>query len=181
MKQDLVIRTATENDIDEITVMIDDFSIGHPSENFPRKKSSIKKAFFNGSPVAHLCIAERKDIILGMGLWLPYYDFFWGKLGGILEQLYVKPQYRGTGVSAAIVGELCSQVRRNGGEFVYGEGMNQNVSKLYERVAIGWDEKKCAISGEAFQALADLSGLPPRQIVKGLPSPQLNKVEAKKR
>ena len=61
------------------------------------------------------------------------------------------------------------------------EGLNQNVAKLYERVAIVWSAKKCAISGEAFQALADLSGLPPRQIVKELPNPELNKVEAKKR
>jgi N-acetylglutamate synthase-like GNAT family acetyltransferase len=181
MKHNLVIRTARENDIDEITAMIDDFSIGHPSENHPRQKFSLKKAFFSGNPIAHLCIAERQNTVLGMGQWMPYYDMFWGQFGGILEWLYVKPKYRGSGVSASIVAELCAQVRKNGGEFVYGEGLNQNVSKLYEQVAIGWEARKCAISGEAFQAFADLAGLPPRQIVKELPKPELNKVAAKKR
>ena len=173
-EDDLVIRTAVESDIDEIADIIDEFAKGHASENWKRQKSSLKQAYFNGAPIAHLYIAERNSIILGMGQWMREYDMFWAQFGGVLEWLYVKPEYRGSGVAAAIVAELCSQIRKSGGTYAKGEGLNPDVSKLYERVAIGWTARKCSIAGEAFQVFADLSGLPLRQIVKGLPKQELN-------
>ncbi len=171
---DLVVRAAVESDIDEIAGMIDELAKGHLAENWKRQKSSLKQAYFNGAPIAYLYIAERKSIILGMAQWVRQYDMFWSQFGGVLEWLYVKPEYRGSGVAAAIVVELCSQIRKSGGSYAMGEGLNPNVSKLYERVAIGWSARKCSIAGEAFQVFADLSGMPLRQIVKGLPKHELN-------
>ena len=172
----LIIRLAEEADLDEIMNMIDDFVKDHPAADYPRDRLSFMKAYFKGSPIAYLYVAERKNKVLGMGQWHPYFDMFRGQFGGILEWLYVKQEFRGSGVSAAIIAELCAHVRKKGGEFIHGEGLNQYVSKLYKRVSIGWSARKCAVSGEAFQVLADLSGLPPREIVKGLPDPELNKV-----
>jgi hypothetical protein len=50
---------------------------------------------------------------------------------------------------------------------------------FYERVAMGWKAHECYVSAEAFHALADLAGLLPRDIVRRLPDPGLNKVAAR--
>ena len=41
-----------------------------------------------------------------------------------------------------------------------------------------WRAHECYVSAEAFQALADLAGLAPRDIIRRLPDPGLNKVAA---
>lgn len=116
-----------------------------------------------------------------MGQWRLNFDLFWGEYVGMLYWLYVKPQYRGSGIPAAIIAELCSQCRESGATSINAEGYEPPLSKLYERVAFGWDIKQCAIAAEAFQVLADLAGLPPREIVKRLPKQELNYVLPNKR
>ena len=55
------------------------------------------------------------------------------------------------------------------------------MESLYERVAMGWRAHECYVSAEAFQALADLAGPAPRDIVLRVPDPALNKVPARAR
>src|SRR6185369_9346629 len=98
--------------------------------------------------------------------------------GGNVEWLYVRPEHRGSGVVAAIVAEICAEVRQAGGEFLYGGGGDE-VERLYERVALGSPTNACHLSAEAFQAFADLAGLSPREIVRKLPSSELNLVAAR--
>jgi hypothetical protein len=56
-----------------------------------------------------------------------------------------------------------------------------SVLGLYERVAMGWKAHECYVSAEAFQALADLAGLAPRDIIRRLPDPGLHQVAARAR
>jgi len=78
------------------------------------------------------------------------------------------------------VAEICSQIRNAGGEFLHGGG-DDEVSQFYERVAIGSPTNACHVSGEAFQVFADLAGASPRELVRCLPSRDLNKVPARSR
>ena len=52
---------------------------------------------------------------------------------------------------------------------------------LNDFVKGGWKAHECYVSAEAFQAFADLAGLTPREIVRRLPAPGLNKVAARAR
>ena len=88
------------------------------------------------------------------------------------------PQERGHGIAAAIVAEICRQVRLAGGEFLRGGADGPEIAALYERVAIGGPAYTCHLSASAFQHFADLAGLRPREIVRRLPRPQLNSVAA---
>jgi hypothetical protein len=103
---------------------------------------------------------------------------FWGMYGANAEWLYMRPEHRGTGVAAAIVAEICSQVRQAGGEFLHGGG-DDKAERLDERVAIAGPTHECHLSAEAFQLLAESAGLAPRQIVRRLPSVELNRVPAR--
>jgi hypothetical protein len=115
-----------------------------------------------------------------MGQWTRIYDMFWSMYGGIVEWLYVRPEHRGSGVVVAIVAEICAEVRKAGGEFLHGGG-DDAVERLYERAAIGRPTHECHLSAEAFQVFADFAGSSPREIVRGLPSSELNRVPARSR
>jgi GNAT superfamily N-acetyltransferase len=176
----LVIRSARETDLNDIEEMVNDFVKGHPAETHSRSRSKLREAYFGAAPVARLLVATRRERVIGMGQWTLIYDMFWSAYGGNVEWLYVRPEHRGSGVVAAIVAEISAQVRDARGEFLHGGG-NRDAEALYERVAMGWKGHECYVSAEAFQALADLAGLLPRDIVRGLPDPRLNKVAARTR
>jgi hypothetical protein len=97
---------------------------------------------------------------------------FWGMFGAEAEWLYVKPNCRGSGVVAALIARVCAQASEAGARFLHGDG-GDGPSKLYERVAIGMESRECHLSGRAFRILADLDGLPVREIIRRLPSREL--------
>ena len=160
--------------------MLNDFVKGHPAETHSRSRSKLREAYLGAAPVARLLVATHGDRVIGMGKWTLIYDMFWSAYGGNVGWLYVRPERRGSGVVAVIVAEISAQVRNAGGEFLHGGG-NHDVEALYERVAMGWRAHECYVSAEAFQALADLAGLAPRDIIRRLPDPGLNKVAARAR
>jgi GNAT superfamily N-acetyltransferase len=176
----LIVRLALEADLVDVEDMVNDFVRGHPAENHPRSLPLLREAFFGPAPVAKLVVAVQNGRAIGMGQWTLIYDMFWSMFGANSEWLYVRPEYRGRGVVAAIIAEICSQVREAGGEFIHGGG-GDKVERLYERVAVGGRSNECHLSAEAFQVLADLAGLPPREVVRGLPNPELNRVAARHR
>ena len=171
----LVVRSALESDLGAIETMICDFAAGHPAESHPRSRSKLREAYFGSVPVANLVVAVRNDVPVGMAQWTRIYEMFWSMYGATVEWLYVRPQFRRSGIVAALVAEVCAQVRASGGEFLYGGGGDE-IEPLYERVAIGGPTNQCHLSAEAFQAFADLAGLPPRTIVSRIPAVELNRV-----
>lgn len=176
----LSVRLACEADIAEVEDMVNDFVKGHPAEKHMRSRPALREAYFGDAPVANLVVAVRYGRVIGMGQWTRIYDMFWSKYGGNVEWLYVRPEHRGRGVVVAIVAEICAEVRRVGGEFLHGGG-DDDVERLYERAAIGRPTHECHLSAEAFQVFADLAGSSPREIVRRLPSSELNRVPARSR
>lgn len=83
---------------------------------------------------------------------------------------------RDQGIAAAIIAEICHQVRSAGGEFLHGATGGADIAALYARAAVGVPGDGFHLSAAAFHALADLAGLRPREIVRRLPSPELNHV-----
>jgi hypothetical protein len=167
-------RLASEADLDAIEDMVSDFVKGHPAEKHPRTRSALRSAYFGDSPVAHLVVAVREGRVVGMGQWTLVYDMFWSMYGANAEWLYVRPEFRGSGVVLSIIAEICAQVRRAGGEFLHGGG-DGAAQLLYERVAIGSVSHECHLSAQAFEVFASLAGLAPREIMRGLPDLQLNR------
>lgn len=177
----VTVRLATEADLEIVAEMVQDFVVGHPAENHPRPLSRLKEAYFGRDPVARIVLAIRGDRIVGMAQWNRMYDMFWSMFGGSIEWLYVRPEHRGLGIPAALVAEICGQIRAAGGELAKGGANVDENAALYERVAMGWPARDVCVGGEAFQVLADLAGLPVREIVRRLPKGELNLMSARKR
>ncbi len=168
----LLIRSARPSDLAAIEEMVDDFVKGHPAEKHPRSLDALRTAYFGERPVAHLLVAERAGRIIGMAQWRLIHDMFWGIFGAEAGWLYVRPGHRGSGVVAALVARICAQAQNAGAQFLHGGG-GDGPQKLYERVAIGNAARECHLSGRAFEVMASLDGLPPRDIVAGLPAPEM--------
>jgi len=173
----LQIRTARLDDIPAIEEMVEDFVKGHPAENQPRSADALRRAYFGERPVTHLLVAERDGDIVGMGQWRLGHDMFWGWFFVEAEWLYVRPRCRGSGIVTAIVAAICGHGRRAGAQFLHGGG-GEGPQKLYERVAIGMLSRECFLSGKGFQVMASLEGLPVREIVRRLPTPELSRQPA---
>ena len=178
--QRLIVRSAREGDLDGIEKMIDEFVRGHPAEKHARSRSSLREAYFGEVAVANLVVAENQRAVVGMAQWTRMYDMFWSMYGGNVDWLYVRPEERGRGAVVALVAEICAQVRRAGGEFLHGGG-NDEVERLYERAAVGRPTNECHLSAEAFQVFADLAGLAPREMIRRLPSIELNRLPPRRR
>jgi len=168
----LSIRDARAGDIPEIESMVADFVKGHPASDHHRPTDALREAYFGENPVAHLLVAERKGQIVAMIQWTLIYDMFWGMFGAETGWLYVKPQYRRSGIVAALVARTCADSAKVGARFLHGGG-GEGPSKLYERVAIGNEGRDCYLSGKAYQIFAKLNGLSAREIVRRLPDKQL--------
>ncbi|HEX7237632.1 MAG TPA: GNAT family N-acetyltransferase [Gammaproteobacteria bacterium] len=173
----LVIRDARIDDLPAIEEMVEDFVKGHPAENHPRSADALRRAYFGERPVTHLLVAERDGDIVGMGQWRLGHDMFWGMFFIEAEWLYVRPRCRGSGIVTAIVAAICGHGRRAGAQFLHGGG-GERASKLYERVAIGIASRECFLSGKGFQVMAGLEGLPVREIVRRLPTPEMTRQAA---
>jgi predicted N-acetyltransferase YhbS len=168
----LLIRDAQPGDLAAIEAMVADFVKGHPAENHPRSRDALRIAYFGERPLAHLLVAERAGHIVGMAQWRLLHDMFWGIFGAEAGWLYVRPEFRGSGIVATLMARICAEARSAGAQFLHGGG-GPGPSKLYERVAIGNPARECHLSGKAFKVMADLDGLAVRQIIRGLPAPEL--------
>lgn len=169
----LSIRDAREEDIPEIERMIADFVRHHPAKDHPRSRQALRKAHFGERPVAHLLVAERNGGVVGMVQWYLIHDMFWGMFGVEAGWLYVKPEFRRSGIVAALIARVCADARAAGAEFMHGGG-GDGPQQLYERVAIGMEGRHCHLSGKAFQAFAGLDGLSQREIIRRLPSKEMS-------
>ena len=177
----IVIRPATEADIDAIAAMVEMLVEGHPAKSHPRPKARLRKAYFGAHPVAHVLLATRSGRVVGMAQWTRLYDMFWAMFCGEVEWLFVRPEARGLGIPAALMAQICREVRAAGGEFIKGAAESDKNAALYERAAVGWPARAINVGGEAFHAFADLAGLSPRDIVRRLPDPELNRTSARPR
>jgi GNAT superfamily N-acetyltransferase len=175
------IREGDVDDLDAIAEMLEDFVLDHPAKSHPRSKHKLRDALFGAQPVAHVLVAVDRDRLVGMIQWTRIFEMFWGVFGGKAEWLYVRPEARGRAVAAMLGAEVCKRVRDAGGEFLYLGSSEPSVTALYDRVTHSWPEQTHALSAEAFQRVADLAGASPREIVRNLPSPELNRVSPNRR
>ena len=104
-----------------------------------------------------------------------------GRRGGDVSDRHVLvAAVRNVPIAAALVAGACAQVRRAGGEFLHGSGGDE-VSRLYERFAVGSIAHEQYLSGEAFQVFADLAGASARELVRRLPARELNRMPPRSR
>ncbi len=74
----------------------------------------IKATIFAENPKVHCDFVEVDGVIAGMAIWFLNYSTWQGKHGIYLEDLYVKPEFRGRGYGKALLQYLAALCNKRG-------------------------------------------------------------------
>ena len=77
-------------------------------------EEDLHRALFADRPAVFVHVAEQAGAVAGFALWFLNYSTWTGSHGIYLEDLYVTPGLRGTGLGRALLAELAGICVRNG-------------------------------------------------------------------
>lgn len=107
MKNNIAIRFAEEKDLDVIFNLIKELAEYEKlSGEVSVTKDILKKNLFGERKFAEVIIAEVEGTPAGQALFFHNFSTFKGKPGIYLEDLYVKPEYRGKGIGKSLLNKL---------------------------------------------------------------------------
>ena len=131
------IRTATENDAATILALINDLAeyekLSHEVE---ASEADIRKSLFGDRPVAEALIGELDGVPISFALFFHNFSTFLGKPGIYLEDLYVKPDYRGNGFGRRMLAHIARlATERDCGRFEWSVlDWNEPAIRTYDRL-----------------------------------------------
>jgi GNAT superfamily N-acetyltransferase len=113
------IRPAKATDIDEILALIYELALYEKApEEAKATESQIRESFFGDNPKVFCELVEVDGDIAGFAIWFLNYSTWQGKHGIYLEDLFIRPQFRGRGFGKALLKHLAQIcVERGYGRF----------------------------------------------------------------
>lgn len=125
-------------------------------------EATLAAQLFGGQPAAEVVIAEVDGQPAGFALFFHNFSTFLGKRGLYLEDLYVKPAYRGLGLGRRLMVHLAGlAVQRGCGRFEWSVlDWNAPAIAFYRELgAVPLDEWTVQrVTGEALNTLAAQAG-----------------------
>ena len=118
----------------------------------------IGDALFGQTPRAFCELAEWDGAVVGFSLWFYNFSTFRGRHGIYLEDLFVRPDFRGKGLGKALIVSLARRcVAENLARFEWSV-LDWNAPSIAFYKALGAtmqdDWTGCRVTGEALAALA---------------------------
>jgi len=156
---DVQIRPATERDapiiLDMIKALADYEKLAHA---VTATEQTIRDSLFGAQPAAEVLIASVGGEPAGFALFFHNYSTFLGRRGLYLEDLFVKPAYRGHGIGRALLEHLARLASdRRCGRFEWSVlDWNEPAIGFYKKLgAVALDEWTIfRVTGEALKRLA---------------------------
>lgn len=108
----LEIREANESDVPQIQKFIRGLANYEKLEHLVvATEAQLRETLFGSSPYAEVIIAEEDGAPAGFALFFHNYSTFLAQPGIYLEDLFVKPEYRGRGYGKALLARLAQIAR----------------------------------------------------------------------
>jgi GNAT superfamily N-acetyltransferase len=121
-------------------------------------EADIDRALFGGNPMLFCEIAEWDDEAVGLAVWFLNFATFSGKPGLYLEDLFVRPAFRGKGIGKALLVFLAKACVENGWSRLQWSVLDWNAPSIAFYKSLGavlMDEWTiCRLSGPALNVLA---------------------------
>lgn len=156
----MTIRGASINDADEILALIYELALYEKApEEAQATREQIIQSFFCDDPKVFCEIVEEDGEIAGCAIWFLNYSTWQGKHGIYLEDLFVRPKFRGRGYGKALLQRLASICEQRGyGRFQWWVlDWNTPAIEFYRSLgAVAMDEWTVyRVSGDALSKLAE--------------------------
>ena len=158
---DIQIQPATEADVPLILQLIQALAdyerLGH---EVVATEAMIRESFFGPTPHAQALIARMGGDAVGFAIWFSTYSTFLSKPGIYLEDLFVRPDWRGKGIGRALLQHLARiAVERACGRIEWSVlDWNETAIRFYRSIsARAMDEWTVyRLTGDAITRLANL-------------------------
>jgi GNAT superfamily N-acetyltransferase len=138
---------------------------------------AFERALFGPSPRAFCTLAEWRatseaaPVAAGMALWFYNFSTFRGRHGIHLEDLFVRPEYRGRGIGKSLLVDLAARCVREGLTRLEWQVLDWNTPALEFYAGLGAEAKAewvlHRVTGDALKRLGDPtipgSPAPPRR------------------
>jgi GNAT superfamily N-acetyltransferase len=155
------IERAAERDVPLILELIQGLAVYEKlAHEVTATEAGLRETLFGARPAADVIIAYAGDTPAGFALFFPNYSTFLGKPGLYLEDLFVRPEYRGQGLGLALMKRLAQiAVERGCGRFEWSVlDWNEPAIGFYESLGAklmdGWSIVR--VNGDALTALAGI-------------------------
>lgn len=132
-----------EQSLDEVSVTEDD----------------LRGTLFGPDPAVFAHVAEHEGAVVGFALWFVNYSTWTGRQGIYLEDLFVTPELRRSGLGRALLAELARLCVQRGYARLDWAVLDWNAPALRFYKSLGAEHQDTwqlhRLSGPALQALAD--------------------------
>ena len=119
---------------------------------------SLYPHLFGARPVAEAVVGEVDGNVVAFALFFTNFSTFLGQPGLYLEDLYVQPAHRGTGLGKALLSHLGAlAVQRGCGRFEWSVlDWNQHAIDFYEKMGatVMPEWRICRVTGDALKAFS---------------------------
>jgi GNAT superfamily N-acetyltransferase len=116
---------------------------------------SLQPHLFGPRPAAEAVVGEVAGRVVAFALFFTNFSTFLGKPGLYLEDLYVQPAHRGSGLGRALLQHLGALALERGcGRFEWSVlDWNENAIRFYERMgaSVMPDWRICRVTGDALE------------------------------
>jgi GNAT superfamily N-acetyltransferase len=152
------IRFATREDAPVIVELIRELAVYEHLEHLATATPArLEAELFGERPACECLIGEHAGEPVGFALFFHNFSTFLCRKGLYLEDLFVRPSARGTGIGKALLTRLAQiAVERGCGRFEWSVlDWNVDAQAFYQRMGATMlpDWRICRVTGEALQAL----------------------------
>ena len=153
------IRFATREDVPAIVSLIRELAVYEKLEHLATATpGTLAPHLFGDKPACECLVAEQGGTAVGFALFFHNFSTFLCRKGLYLEDLFVLPSARGSGVGKALLQRLAKiAVERDCGRFEWSVlDWNVDAQAFYERMGavVMPDWRICRVTGEALRDMA---------------------------
>ncbi|HEX3899219.1 MAG TPA: GNAT family N-acetyltransferase [Mycobacteriales bacterium] len=113
--RNVAVRTAREADVPVVVSLIRELAeYEREPDAVEATEDDLRDALFGPSPAAFCHVAEHDGEVVGFALWFLNFSTWKGRHGIYLEDLFVRPAARGTGLGKALLLNLIEIAKERG-------------------------------------------------------------------